>query len=90
METSGRLSVKPKSQNRPLTPKDIQIPTDYEGLCTNVVIDGKVIVEHLTAIRLDTAWLHKELAQQDVTDCSRVLLAYVDSAGMLHIHMKDN
>jgi len=90
LETSGRLSILPKSQNRPLTPKDMQVPTTYEGLCANVVIDGKVIEEHLTAINLDTDWLNTELSNQGVTDCSDVLLAYVDTMGALHTHMKHN
>jgi len=88
LETSGRLSVQPKSQNRPLTPKDMQIPTQYEGLCTNVVIDGKILEEHLTAIKLDTAWLNTELAKQGITSCKDVLLGYVDTMGILHTHMK--
>lgn len=90
LETSGRLSVQPTSQNRPLTPKDMKIHTTYEGLCANVVIDGKIIDEHLTAIHLDTDWLHVELSKQGVTDCNAVLLAYVDTSGALHIHTKNN
>jgi len=88
METSGRLSILPKSQNRPLTPKDMQIPTAYEGLCTNVVIDGKVIAEQLAAINLDSQWLNAELVKQGGARCEDVLLAYVDTSGALHIHMK--
>jgi len=90
LETSGRLSIQPKSQNRPLTPKDMHIPTKYEGLCANVVIDGNIIEEHLEAIHLDTAWLHAELDKQGVANYAAVLLAYVDSVGVLHIHMKDS
>jgi len=89
LETSGRLSILPKSQNRPLAPKDMQIPTVYEGLCSNVVIDGKVIKGQLEAINLDMNWLSTELSNQGVSDCSAVLLAYVDTMGVLHIHMKD-
>jgi len=88
LETSGRLSILPKSQNRPLTPKDMEISTSYEGLCANVVIDGKVIEENLAAINLDTNWLHTALSNQGVVGCSDLLLAYVDSKGMLHTHNK--
>jgi len=89
LETSGRLSVQPKSQNRPLTPKDMKMPTKYEGLCTNVVIDGKVIDEHLKTLNLDTDWLHKELSKQNIVGYADVLLAYINTAGVLHIHMKN-
>ena len=88
LETSGKLSVQPKSQNRPLQPKDMQIPTTYEGLCTNVIIDGKIIEEHLAAINLSMPWLQGELANQGIVDFSAVLLAYVDTAGALKVHIK--
>jgi len=88
METSGRLSILPKSQNRPLTPKDMNIKTAYEGLCTNVVIDGKVIKENLKAIKKDMEWLNAELAKQGVKRSEDVLLAYVDTYANLHFHMK--
>ena len=90
LETSGRLSIQPKSQNRPLTPKDMQIPTEYEGLCANVIIDGIVIEKHLSAANLDKDWLTMELAAQGITSFDDVLLAYIDVSGVLHTHMKDN
>jgi len=90
LETSGRLSLQPKSQNRPLTPKDMKIPTAYEGLCAYVVIDGNIIEEHLAAVNLDKKWLNEELAKQNVKSHADVLLAYVDTSGALHIHNKGN
>jgi len=89
LETSGRLSVLPKSQNRPLAPKDMQIPVPYEGLCTNVIIDGKIIEGHLPAMHLDKKWLDSELAKQGTKDYSDVLLAYVDTSGALHTHLRN-
>ena len=88
LETSGRLSVLPKSQSRPLTPKDMQVPTAYEGLCTNVIIDGEVIEEHLAAIGRDGAWLKEGLAGYGISGTAGVLLAYVDTAGALRVHGK--
>jgi len=89
LETSGRLSVLPKTQNRALTPKDMQIITAYEGLCTNVIIDGKIIKEHLMAIHKDIAWLQAELSASGITSPAGVILAYVDTTGVLHAHTKD-
>jgi uncharacterized membrane protein YcaP (DUF421 family) len=43
LETNGQLSVIPKSQKRPVTPKDLNIPTNYEGLPLDLIIDGDVI-----------------------------------------------
>jgi len=89
LETRGRLSILPKSQNRPLTPKDMGLATEYEGLCTNVIIDGKSLDRQLASIHLDAAWLNTQLAGKGITGCADVLLGYVDTAGFLHVHMKD-
>jgi len=89
LETSGKLSVLLKSQNQPLTSKDMSLQTEYKGLCANVIIDGKVIHEHLRAIDLDENWLRDELSKLNFESCASVLLAYVDSAGMLVVHPKN-
>ena len=87
LETSGRLSIQPKSKDRPLTPGDMQILAPYEGLCTNIIIDGKIIEENLNASQ-DKTWLNTELAKQGIIDYTSVLLAYVNSNGVLHTHNK--
>ena len=89
LEASGRLSVLNKSQNRNLTPRDMQISTGYEGLCVNVVIDGVVIRDSLAAIGLDMEWLKAELFNLGISHYGDVLLAYVDSVGGLHVHRKN-
>jgi len=88
LETSGRLSILPKFPNRPLTPKDMQIPAKYEGLCTNIIIDGRIIKGQLKAINRDTSWLQLELTNKGFNTPADILLAYVNTAGDLHIHPK--
>ena len=89
LETSGKLSVLLKSSNQPLTPKDMNMDSVYEGLCANVVIDGKIIDKHLQMINLDQNWLLAELAKRDIKVYTDVLLAYVDSSGNLACHLKN-
>ena len=89
LEASGKLSVLLKSQNQPLTPKDMRIPTAQTGLCVNVVIDGKPIREHLRAINMDEDWLRDELKKQNYEDYSNILLAHLDSKGSLIVHPKN-
>lgn len=35
LEHDGKLSVQPKSQNQPLTPSDMNLPSNYKGLTTD-------------------------------------------------------
>ena len=41
-EKNGSLSVLKKSEYQPVTPKDMQLPTKYQGIGTEVIYDGIV------------------------------------------------
>ena len=90
LETSGKFSVQMKSSNQPLTPKDIDLPVSYKGLCTNLIIDGNVMYEHLRALGKDNAWLLNELKSQNLSNPTIILLAYLDSNNTLICHLKHN
>ncbi len=40
LEPHGQLSVLKKSQQLPVTPKDLNIPTKYKGLSSEIIRDG--------------------------------------------------
>ena len=88
LETSGKFSVQMKSSNQPLTPKDIELPISYKGLCTNLIIDGNILSEHLKAVGKDNAWLINTLSNQNIDNPANVLLAYLDSSNILKCHLK--
>ena len=89
-ETSGKVSVELKSINQPLTPKDMNIQTAYKGLCINVIIDGKILDDHLQMIGKDRKWIQEELRKQNVLDFKEVLLGYIDSNNQLIVQKKNN
>lgn len=89
MEDTGKVSVLMKSQKRPVTPADLGIGTKYEGLPSQVVIDGVMQLDALRAARLDEDWVRQELGKQNVEDVRDVLLAELDMEGNLHVYMKD-
>jgi uncharacterized membrane protein YcaP (DUF421 family) len=88
LETNGRLSVLKKPEHKTLTPKDMQITPPYQGLCTDIIIDGKVIKEHLAKIQRDEKWLEAELGKRNLMNFRDVLLAYVDGAGELRVYLR--
>ncbi|HEX6972723.1 MAG TPA: DUF421 domain-containing protein [Limnochordia bacterium] len=85
LETNGKLSVLPKSQHRPVTPQDLQIPTPYEGLGTELIYDGVIIDQNLEAIGRDRLWLEGELKKQGIMDPSEVFYAQLDASGALYV-----
>lgn len=88
LETNGGLSILLKSEKSPITPEDMKLAVDAKGLCVNVILDGKVLHHHLNTLKRDEAWLNQELRKQNVSDPSDVLLACIDQAGALTIHLK--
>ena len=90
LETSGKVSIQLKSQNQPLTPKDMNISTPYKGLCVNLIVDGKILDNHLKIINKDINWLNTELRKQGIKSPSEVLLAYLDSSDVLNTYLKNS
>lgn len=90
METNGQLSVIPKSQKRPLNPGDINIPTDYEGLCYSLIVDGQVDFQNLKSVGLNENWLKTELNKFGINNFKDVFLASLDTNGKLFFQRKQS
>lgn len=89
LETNGRISVFKKQSKQPVTNSDLKIPVDYQGLCANIIIDGKIMRNNLSLINKDEQWLLKELKKINVVSVEEVLLACYDASGSLHIDRKN-
>lgn len=89
MEANGKLSVLPKANLKPLTPKDMKIKVSSSTLCGNVIIDGKIMKNNLKNMNKDIEWLMKELKIRGI-DISNVLLATLDNSEKLCFYLKDD
>lgn len=86
-EAGGKLSVQKKSQKQPLTPSDLNIPTQYEGLPTVLIMDGVVQEKALKSMNLTKAWLYHQLGKKNIKD-TEVSLAQLDTKGNLYVDLK--
>lgn len=86
METSGKLSVFPKSPNRPVTPQDLGLSTGYEGIPITLVMDGKLQKSNLPLLGRDEAWVLKHLRRLGFESAQEVLLCYLDTDGRITAH----
>ncbi|MBP2662971.1 MAG: putative rane protein [Firmicutes bacterium] len=87
-EPSGKISIQKKSQKQPLTPSDLNVPTQYDGLPTNLVMDGVLLESSLKSLNLTKAWLHFQLGKKNIQDVSEISLAQLDTKGNLFIDLK--
>ena len=86
-EPNGELSIQLKSQNRPLTPQDMNIQTTYEGLATEIILDGKLIENKLKLNRLTEYWLNDELKKRGIKDIKEVAFAALATNGNLYVDL---
>ncbi|MGI6270654.1 MAG: DUF421 domain-containing protein [Candidatus Howiella sp.] len=65
LEPNGRISILPKAENRPATPKDLNIQPKKSEILINVIIDGRVVEGNLRHTGNNRQWLENQLKTQD-------------------------
>jgi uncharacterized membrane protein YcaP (DUF421 family) len=61
LEATGEISILPRKEVVPITPKDLHMKVEYRGLPIAVVIEGKVQKRNLKLIHKNEEWLKEEL-----------------------------
>jgi uncharacterized membrane protein YcaP (DUF421 family) len=89
LEPRGNLSALLKKENRPLTPKDLQIKTANEKEPQTIIMDGSILDEALRSSGKNRGWLQLELEKLGVT-LDNVFLGQVNSYGELTVDIYDD
>ena len=90
MEANGKLSILLKPEYLPLTPNDMKVKVNKNGLVANVIIDKKIMKENLIQMGKDEKWLMKELKIKGFS-LDDVLLGTLDIDNKLTIYkQKEN
>ena len=89
VEVNGKISFLPKGENKTLTIKDMNLKIEKQGLCANVIIDGKIMTNNLINMNKDEKWLEKELKIKGYSIDS-ILLATLDMNEKLVLYLKVN
>ena len=88
LETNGEVSVITKPNKRNLTPEDMNIEADYEGLPYDLIVDGKIMYENLNKIGKDKRWLLKQIEKFKCMP-DDVLIATMDGKGNFFCQQKE-
>ena len=73
-EHNGKLSILPKSEYRPTTPKDFSISTLKAHIGTELIMDGRIMGENLKRAGKSEKWLTKELKKQGYKNSKEIFL----------------
>lgn len=90
IENNGAMSVLKKSQVRPVTPQDLELETEYEGVPTELIVDGQVIYQNLGQLNLDEQWLITELQKRGINSVQDIIYASLDASGQLYIDQRQD
>ena len=89
-ETSGGLSVMPKSNYKQLTIEDMGIKVEKSALPCYLIIDGHISYSTLRELNKDAKWLYKK-AKLDKKKLKNVLLAsYNEKNDEITVQLKKN
>ncbi|MBM7624468.1 YetF domain-containing protein [Sporohalobacter salinus] len=89
LESHGKLSVLKKSNDQPVTLKDLNLNSQYKGLPSEIIKDGEILEQNLQQNNLDFKWLYNELNKQNINDISEVVLASLNTDGSLYIDLRN-
>ena len=73
-EHNGQLSILPKSENRPLSPDDLNLKPNQASMGVEVIMDGRVLGENLSRMGRDENWLAKQLKSQKYSNAKEIFL----------------
>lgn len=85
LEENGRLSILPKSSQRPTIPKDFDLCPAQDGLVTNLIMDGDIMEINLTMCNHDKQWLLEQITKQGAKQLKDVFLATIDNNDNLSV-----
>ena len=89
MESNGKISFLPKSKYKPITPSDMKLKVDSEGLCANLIIDGNIMDNNLKNINKNRSWLLTRLEKERIQDYKKILLLTCDVKEKFCIYYKN-
>ncbi len=76
MEHNGKVSFLPKAENMPCTNKDANISVSPSTLCANLIVDGEIMTNALSAVGKNEIWLKEQLKELKLSAKDLALATY--------------
>ncbi len=85
LEANGKISIIPKPSEKPVVISDLNLTAPKEKICSNVIMDGRVLSENLSAAGYNEDWLKKELKTAGYNSSDKIFLACINKDGKLNV-----
>lgn len=90
LETSGQLSVIPKTELCNVTKSDLNISVSQDSLPITLILNGRINKENLKIINKDENWIKEQLKKNKISSIKNVFLALMDSKGKFYYQCYEN
>lgn len=78
IESNGMISILPKTDSKPASPKDMNLAPQQENIFVTLVSDGQVVNENLNALGKSEKWLQSEISKKGGVSIENTMLAAFD------------
>lgn len=89
LETSGQLSIIPKTDSTPATKKDLNIKTKQDILPITLILDGKINYTNLKLAKMNKNELLQKLKSLGLNSIEEVFIALINSKGEFYYQKKE-
>lgn len=90
LETSGQLSVIPKTELCNVTKSDLNLSVSQDSLPITLILNGRINKENLKIINKDEKWINAQLKKNKILSINDVFLALMDSKGKFYYQCYEN
>ncbi|NMM61503.1 DUF421 domain-containing protein [Clostridium sp. P21] len=84
LETSGQVSVIPKTDLAPATKGDLKVPFKQDTIPITLILDGSINHDNLKILNKDETWLNEKLKKLNINSSKEVFIALIDSKGSFY------
>ena len=89
LETSGELSILPRTGQSNATKDDLNITITQESLPVALIMDGSVNFQNLKLIAKDETWLNNILKKNKIFDAKELFIGMLDSNNKFYYQFKE-
>ncbi|MBU3145464.1 DUF421 domain-containing protein [Clostridium sp. CF012] len=89
LETSGELSILPKTGQSNATKDDLKLKIVQESLPIPLIMDGNVNFKNLKILSKDETWLENLLKKNNIASSKDVFIGIIDSKNKFYYQLKE-
>lgn len=89
LETSGELSILPKTGKSNTTKEDLKLKITQEALPIPLIMDGNINYRNLKLLSKDETWLNSILKENNISSAKDVFVGILDSKNKFFYQLKE-